>query len=64
MCACSNVCVPKRACVYAGDGWTDGQRMERLMDLNVCMSVRACVSACATLLVCVWPCLRGWNDRC
>ena len=48
MCACSNVCVSERAFVYAGDGWTDEQRMERWVDLNVfmCVCARPCLRAC------------------
>ena len=48
MCACSNVCAPERACIYAGDGWTDEQRMERWVDVNVfmCACVRPCLRAC------------------
>ena len=39
------MCAPERACVYAGDGWMDEQRMERWVDLNVHVYVRdpACV---------------------
>ena len=59
MCVCSSVCVPERARVYAGDGWTDGQRMEIWVDLNVCM----CVRVCTTLPACERPNVRGCNDR-
>ena len=54
MCAFLNVCVPERACVYAGDGWTDEQRMERWVDLNVFMYVCACAR----------PCLRTCGPMC
>ena len=43
--ACSNVCVPEHACVYSDDEWTDGQRMERWVDL-ICVCARPCLHAC------------------
>ena len=43
MCACLNV----RVCMRATDGQTD----ERWVDLNVCMCVRACVRALASVRV-------------
>ena len=46
------MCAPERSCVYAGDGWTDEQMMERWVDLNVC------VCACAR------PCLRACDTMC
>ena len=46
MCAWSNVCVPEHACVYAGNGWMDRQRMKRWVDLNVCMRVCMTLHAC------------------
>ena len=41
MCAC----VPECACAYAGDGWLDGQRMDKFKSVHVCacMCARPCV---------------------
>ena len=54
MCACSNVCVPECASVYAGVGRTDGQRMEIRVDLNVCgcVCVRVRDPACVRVTLC------------
>ena len=43
------MCVPEQACVYADDGWTDGQKMQRWVDLMcvcVCVCERRCLHAC------------------
>ena len=47
MCACSSACVPERACVYAGDGWTDNGDIGGFKCVHVCACVRdpACVRA-------------------
>ena len=51
-------------CVHAGDEWMEGQRMERLVDLNVCMCGRVCARmrdpACARSR----PCLRACDPVC
>ena len=52
MCARSNVCVSEHACVYASDGWTDEQRMERWVDLNDFMCVCACARHCLRVTLC------------
>ena len=52
MCACLNV----RVCMRA----TDGQRMERWVDLHVYMCVRACVRSC--LRACDPVCGDGMLD--
>ena len=51
--------MPEHACVHAGDRWLDGPRMERLMDLNVCMSVRVCAHVQPCLCACAPVCEDG-----
>ena len=39
------MCVPERACVYAGDGWT-GRTEDEEMGGFTCACVRPCLRAC------------------
>ena len=43
MCACSNVCVPEHACVYADNRWTEDGEMG---GFNVCVCAQPCLLAC------------------
>ena len=55
------MCVPGHACVYAGDGWTDEQRMERWVDL-MCVCVCVCVCVCARARA--RPCMHACDPVC
>ena len=49
------MCVPERACVYAGDGWT-GRTEDGEMGGFTCVYVRMCT--------CARPCLRACDPLC
>ena len=53
MCPCSSVCVPERACLYVGDGWTDGRTEDGDLGEFKCVHVCACVRdpACVRVTV-------------
>ena len=65
------MCVPDRACVYAGDGWTEDVEMGGFtcVYVHVCTCARSCLRACDSVCEAGMIDARsdgemdGWMDR-